>query len=133
MARRYEESFKKYIVKQHQTGTSAIKLCSQYGIARSTLFLWKKQYTVDEVGQMPRERYLLEKELDRLRTENMIFKTAVAYQHLLCLNAYQQLICIERNSASTLYVVCCRSTAPHTIIMPFVLRMKHSYRLKMKH
>ncbi len=75
MARRYEESFKKYIVKQHQTGISAVKLCSQYGIARSTLFLWKKQYTVDETGQIPRERYLLEKELDRLRTENMIFKT----------------------------------------------------------
>lgn len=39
MARRYEESFKKYLVKQHQTGISAVKLCSQYGIARSTLFL----------------------------------------------------------------------------------------------
>ena len=75
MAKRYEETFKKHIVKQHKTGISAVKLCSQYGIARSTVFLWKKLYTVDETGQIPRERYLLEKELDRLRTENMIFKT----------------------------------------------------------
>ena len=75
MAKRYEESFKVKIIKQHQTGISAVKLCSQYGIARSTLFLWKKQYTADEAGQIPRERYLLEKELERLRTENTILKT----------------------------------------------------------
>ena len=75
MAKRYEESFKVKIIKQHQTGISAAKLCSQYGIARSTLFLWKKQYTADEAGQIPRERYLLEKELERLRTENTILKT----------------------------------------------------------
>ena len=75
MAKRYEESFKVKIIKQHQTGISAAKLCSQYGIARSTLFLWKKQYTADEAGQIPRERYLLEMELERLRTENTILKT----------------------------------------------------------
>ena len=75
MANRYTEDFKKQIIAQYQTDISAKKLCSQYGIARSTLFLWKKQYTADESGQIPRERYLLEKELERLRTENMIFKT----------------------------------------------------------
>lgn len=75
MAKRYEESFKKNIVKQQQSGIPVDKLCSQYGVARSTLFLWKKQYTTDETGQIPRERYLLEKELERLRTENAIFKT----------------------------------------------------------
>ena len=74
MANRYTEDFKKQIIAQYQTDISAKKLCSQYGIARSTLFLWKKQYTADESGQIPRERYLLEKELERLRTENMIFK-----------------------------------------------------------
>ena len=75
MANRYTEDFKKQIIAQYQTDISAAKLCSQYGIARSTLFLWKKQYTADKTGQIPRERYLLEKELERLRTENQIFKT----------------------------------------------------------
>lgn len=75
MAKRYTEDFKKRVIEQYQTKISAADLCSQYGIARSTLFLWKKQYTANETGQIPRERYLLEKELERLRTENKIFKT----------------------------------------------------------
>ena len=75
MAKRYTEDFKKHVIEQYQAKISAAELCSQYGIARSMLFLWKKQYTADETGQIPRERYLLEQELERLRTENMIFKT----------------------------------------------------------
>ena len=74
MAKRYTEDFKKHIIEQYQANISAAELCSQYGIARSTLFLWVKQYTADTTGQIPRERYLLEKELEQLRTENKIFK-----------------------------------------------------------
>ena len=75
MASRYSEDLKKPAV-AHLSGNEFAKtICAEYGIARSTLFLWKKQYTADETGQIPRERYLLEKELERLRTENKIFKT----------------------------------------------------------
>lgn len=74
MARRYPEEFKRMIVKQYQLGNSVKEICAQHSIARSTLFLWVKQYTADEAGQIPREQYLMRKELERLRIENQIFK-----------------------------------------------------------
>ena len=74
MARRYPEEFKRMIVKQYQRGSSAKEICTQHSIARSTLFLWVKQYTTNEAGQIPREQYLMQKELERLRIENQIFK-----------------------------------------------------------
>ncbi|MDY3286499.1 MAG: IS3 family transposase [Eubacteriales bacterium] len=74
MAKHYPENQKKMIVSQYVGGRSSRDICKEYGIARSTLFLWKKQYTTDETGQIPRKRYLLEKELERLRTENAIFR-----------------------------------------------------------
>ncbi len=75
MAKRYPEEFKRMIVEQYQFEGSVKEICTQYSIARSTLLLWVKQYAADETNQIPRERYLLDKELERLRTENKIFKT----------------------------------------------------------
>lgn len=75
VANRYPENLKKIVVTLHAGGQSANAICTEYGIARSTLFLWRKQYKADETGQIPRNQYLLEKELNRLRTENQIFKT----------------------------------------------------------
>ena len=75
MSNRYTEEFKASAVRQYQSGVPASVLYQQLGIARSTLFLWIKQYSPNEIGQIPREQYLLQKELDRLRTENTIFKT----------------------------------------------------------
>lgn len=83
MATRYSEDLKKIVVTQYKSGRPAKAVCAEYGIARSTLFLWVKQYTADEAGQIPRVRYLLEKELERLRTENQILKLAVAHQRPL--------------------------------------------------
>ena len=74
MAKRYAEEFKHMVVKQYQIGNSAREICAQHNIARSTLFLWAKQYTADETGQISREQYLMQKELERLRIENQIFK-----------------------------------------------------------
>lgn len=74
MAKRYAEDFKRMIVKQYQLGNSIKKICTQYNISRSTVFLWIKQYTSDKAGQVPREQYLMQKELERLRMENQIFK-----------------------------------------------------------
>ena len=75
MTKRYPDSLKQIVIDQYKEGLTAKSICAKYGIARSTLFLWKRQYAADETGQMPRERYLLEQELERFRTENMIFKT----------------------------------------------------------
>ena len=75
MSNRYTEEFKTLAVQQYQSGVSASVLYQQLGIARSTLFLWIKQYAPNETGQIPREQYLLQKEVERLRTENAIFKS----------------------------------------------------------
>ena len=74
MSTRYTEEFKILAVQRHQSGVPISVLYRELGIARSTLFLWIKQYSSNETGQIPREQYLLQKELERLRTENTIFK-----------------------------------------------------------
>ena len=71
---RYSEEFKQQVVSRHQSGTPIAELCRQYGIARSTLFLLVREYSPDETGQIPRDIYLLQKEVERLRTENEIFR-----------------------------------------------------------
>ena len=75
MSKKHSEIFKLDTIHQYKAGISTAQLCKQVGIARSTLLLWVKQYSVNADGEVPRERYLLEKELKHLRTENAIFKT----------------------------------------------------------
>ena len=75
MSNHYAEEFKILAVQRHQSGVPISALYRELGIARSTLFLWIKQYSPNETGQIPREQYLLQKEVERLRTENAIFKT----------------------------------------------------------
>ena len=75
MVKRYSDAFKCIVTQKYDQGRSVQSICTEYGIARSTLFLWVKQYSVNADGEVPSEHYLLEKELERLRTENMIFKT----------------------------------------------------------
>lgn len=96
MAKRYEEEFKHMVVRQYQRGSSSKEICTQHNIARSTLFLWVKQYTTDETGQVPREQYLMQKELERLRIENQIFKicgcapTSPLSDRLVAIDTYQK-------------------------------------------
>lgn len=75
MAKRYSEEYKKNLVAQYKAGISVQNICVRHGIARSTLFLWVKQYTANADGRIPREQYLLQKELEHLRTENAIFRS----------------------------------------------------------
>lgn len=75
MPKYYAEEFKIQAVRQYQSGVPATELYHQLGIARSTLFLWIKQYSKDETNKISREQYLLQKELEHLRTENAIFKS----------------------------------------------------------
>lgn len=74
MAKRYTEEFKEMAIAHYKQGISVKAACEELGIARSTLLLWCKESRTDENGRIPREQYLLQKELGRLRTENQIFR-----------------------------------------------------------
>ena len=74
MPKRHSEEFINKVVEQYKSGTSVKELCEQHNISRSTLFLWVKQHTPNEIGKLPRDLYLLEKEVERLRIENRIYK-----------------------------------------------------------
>lgn len=74
MHKRYSEETKKSAINKYKGGVTAKTVCKEYGIARSTLFLWVKQYTENKSGQIPREQYLLKKELEKLRIENSILR-----------------------------------------------------------
>ena len=74
MAKRYSEELKQIMVGKYEGGSTAKAICDVYGVSRSTLLLWVKQYSPDADGQIPRERYLMRKELERLRIENQIFR-----------------------------------------------------------
>ena len=74
MAKRYTEEFKKEMVRLYKSGQTGSQICKEFGMARSSLFLWVKNYTTDKHGQIPREVYLQQLETERLRNENLIFK-----------------------------------------------------------
>ena len=74
MAKRYTEELKQIIVGKYEGGSTAKTICAEYGVSRSTPLLWVKQYSPDQNGQIPREQYLIRKELERLRVENQICK-----------------------------------------------------------
>lgn len=74
MAKRYTEEMKQIMIGKYEGGSTAKAICDEYGVSRSTLLLWVKQYSPDNSGQIPREQYLMRKELERLRIENQIFR-----------------------------------------------------------
>ncbi len=74
MPKNYSKAFKSDTIHQYKTGTPAAQLCEQVGIARSTLFYWLKQED-SSAGVMSRDQYLMQKELERLRVENAIFRS----------------------------------------------------------
>ena len=81
MAKRYPEELKQIVVSKYENGSTATAICTEYGVSRSTLLLWTKQYSKDINGQIPREQYLLCKELERLRIENSIYKECICSAH----------------------------------------------------
>lgn len=74
MSKRYSEEQKQIMVGKYEGGCTAKAICAEYGVSRSTLLSWVKQYSPDADGQIPREQYLMLKELERLRIENQIFR-----------------------------------------------------------
>jgi len=74
MSQHYSELFKQEVIAQFESGNTAKSICEKYGIARSTLFLWRKERAVTEYERMSREQYLQQQELTRLRIENDIYR-----------------------------------------------------------
>lgn len=74
MAKRYSEELKLTMVGEYEGGRTAKEICAEYGVSRSTLLLWAKQYAPDSCSQVPRELYLMRKQLERLKIENQIYK-----------------------------------------------------------
>lgn len=74
MSHHYSESFKQEVIAQFDSCNTAKFICKKYGIARSTLFLWKKERSSDDHGRIPRELHLQLQELEQLRMENSIYK-----------------------------------------------------------
>lgn len=73
IAKRYKEVERTHIVALYQNGSTAPELCAEYGISRSSLYGWVKQYSeVPAKTKSAREIYLLEKEVERLRIINEI-------------------------------------------------------------
>ena len=74
MKKRYSEELKLTMIGKYEGGSTANDICAEYGVSRSTLLLWVKQYSPDSSSQIPREQYLMRKELERLRIENQILR-----------------------------------------------------------
>ncbi len=75
---KFDEDFKKMIVKLHNTGTPVAQQSSEYGIASQTIYKWVKLNTPNkETGMTEAERNQMQKEMARLQEENAILKKAL--------------------------------------------------------
>lgn len=78
----YDESFKKTLVSLYESGKSASGLSSEYGVSRSALHRWIKQYSsiTTEDGEVLTSRQIkdLQRRNAQLEEENLILKKAIA-------------------------------------------------------
>lgn len=79
---KYDEDFKKSLVSLHQNGKTQTQLCNEYGVSKSALSKWIKQYSTVETddGQVLTSRQVkeLQKRNAQLEEENLILKKAIA-------------------------------------------------------
>lgn len=75
---KYDEDFKKSLVSLHQNGKTQTQLCNEYGVSKSALSKWIKQYSTVETddGQVLTSRQVkeLQKRNAQLEEENLILK-----------------------------------------------------------
>jgi transposase-like protein len=73
MAKHYTEEERTHIFALYQNDSTAPELCAKYGMSRSSLYGWIRQYSGGLAKtKSAREFYLLEKEIERLRITNEI-------------------------------------------------------------
>lgn len=71
---RYTAEMKRKIINEHISGVSSNELAKKYGLARSSVTLWTRQFKTNFQSSKSRREYLAQQELERLRTDNQIFK-----------------------------------------------------------
>lgn len=80
--RKFDEEFKKSIVKLYEGGKSQNALANEYGIALSSVARWVKQYSEvkidDDTILTARQIKQLQKRNLQLEEENLILKKAIA-------------------------------------------------------
>lgn len=80
---KYNEDFKKSLVTLHQNGKSQAQLCKEYGVSKSALAKWVKQYSTVETddGEVLTARQVkeLQKRNAQLEEENLILKKRLPY------------------------------------------------------
>jgi len=80
--RKFDDEFKKSIVKLHESGKTQNALAKEYGIALSSIARWVKQYSEvkidDDTILTARQIKQLQKRNAQLEEENLILKKAIA-------------------------------------------------------
>lgn len=80
--RKFDEEFKKSIVKLYESGKTQNSLSQEYGIAISSIARWVKQYSEvkidDDTILTARQIKQLQKRNVQLEEENLILKKAIA-------------------------------------------------------
>ena len=80
--RKFDEEFKKSIVKLYEGGKSQNALANEYGVALSSVARWVKQYSEvqidDDTILTARQIKQLQKRNLQLEEENLILKKAIA-------------------------------------------------------
>ena len=79
---KYDEDFKKSLVSLYQNGKNQSQLCKEYGVSKSALSNWIKQYSTVQVddGEVLTAKQVkeLQKRNAQLEEENLILKKAIA-------------------------------------------------------
>ena len=77
---KYTTEQKRELVLRHQSGESVSDICTQTGIARSTLYSWLKPYqiTITDAGMVvtPQELFHLKKRVEKLEGIICIMRSA---------------------------------------------------------
>ena len=79
---KYDEDFKKSLVSLYQNGKTQTQLCKEYGVSKSALSKWIRQYSTVQVSEdevlTAKQVKELQKRNAQLEEENLILKKALA-------------------------------------------------------
>lgn len=79
---KYDDDFKKSLVSLYQNGKTQAQLCKEYGVSKSALSKWIKQFSTVQTddGEVLTAKQVkdLQKRNAQLEEENLILKKAIA-------------------------------------------------------
>lgn len=74
--KRYDEEFKKEVVRRFMAGETMAGLVRETGVNKQTLYKWKSEIVRTEDGEVDKEKLLMRKKIRDLEMENEILKKA---------------------------------------------------------